>query len=502
MRPDTCISQAPEDAPAPDDEGMIDLPCSSAPRASILIPTKNQAARLAACLRSLALHITAETAYETIVILNDADAEVRTLVHNKVRGIRIADSPVNLGTAGGNNRGRSLARGEFLVLIHDDSEAMPHWLESLIATADAHPEAGAVGSKIFFPDGRMQGAGWILWNNALTSPPWMPGEDRPESFDKLRPVDYCGTSSLLVRGSTWDAIGGLDENLYPAYYVDVDLCMSVRKQGQIVLFDPNSHLRHHQHSSTTAELRQVIFAMNREYFMEKWADELPHHLPYEPLNPSACRAAQAHTESVANQVLSQQRMRPPAVRPAFDEAHQLAMHRLRQTALRRIIALEKRCLHSSERAAEASQRSKELECDLESLRHLHSQTIAEIDSLKSQTTMLINQLRKELEARAAAARIMRMQAEAESNRLSAKLEAEKLKKAARTADAARWKSRAGDLVIRLKNMEKTKWWRARRFFQRILLLGSQSERRQDSSAAAQKIPAPEKSFPSSRREDE
>src|SRR5262249_11859966 len=156
----------------------------------------------------------------------------------------------NLGLAGAGNRGRALAKGELLVLLHDDAEVEPGWLEALVEAADRHPEAGAIGGKVLFPDGRLQSAGMILWRDATTSPPWTKGTTPdPAAFDRPRAVDYCGTCSLLVRAAVWDAAGGLDERLFPVYFVDVDLAMAIRRMGRVVLYEPRSVIRHHQGAS-------------------------------------------------------------------------------------------------------------------------------------------------------------------------------------------------------------------------------------------------------------
>ena len=78
----------------------------------------------------------------------------------------------------------------------------------------------------------------ILWRDATTSPPWIGDAPDPDSFNQPRAVDYCGSSSLLVRAVAWDAVGGLDERIYPAYYVDVDLSMALRSRGWSVLYQP------------------------------------------------------------------------------------------------------------------------------------------------------------------------------------------------------------------------------------------------------------------------
>ena len=214
------------------------LPASPSPRVSVIIPAAAKPGLLLACLHSLARHGPREIPFETIVVLNAASGEAEARLDETVTGLRWVSSPVNLGLAGAGNRGRSLARGEYLVLLHDDAEVEPGWLEALVETADRHPEAGAVASQVLFPDDRLQSAGMILWRDATTSTPWLGAPPSPSAFDRPRPVDYSGSCSLLVRAATWDAVGGLEERFYPAYFVDVDLAMAVRRHGQLVLYEP------------------------------------------------------------------------------------------------------------------------------------------------------------------------------------------------------------------------------------------------------------------------
>jgi O-antigen biosynthesis protein len=144
----------------------LELPRSSAPRASVIIPATSTPALLRACLASLARLGPDGIPYETIVVLNEPSTEIEAELRTSVTGVEIISSPINLGIAGAGNRGRSLARGEFLVTLHDDAEVETGWLEALVETADAHQEAGAVGGTVLFPDGRLQNAGMILWQDA------------------------------------------------------------------------------------------------------------------------------------------------------------------------------------------------------------------------------------------------------------------------------------------------------------------------------------------------
>jgi GT2 family glycosyltransferase len=220
-------------------------------------------------LASLVRHGPTRIEYETIVVLSEPAPHVEEELRQKVTGIEVVASPINLGMAGAGNLGRAHAQGEFLVTLHDDAEIEAGWLEALVETAEAHPEAGAIGGRVLYPDGRLQNAGMILWRDATASTPLIVGAPLPATFDQLRAVDYCGTSSLLVRTAAWDAVGGLDERFYPAYYVDVDLSMALRQQNWVVLYQPRSCIRHHQGASTPLRFRSFLMARNRRLFVEK-----------------------------------------------------------------------------------------------------------------------------------------------------------------------------------------------------------------------------------------
>jgi GT2 family glycosyltransferase len=236
--------------------------------------------------------------------------------------------------AGAGNHGREIARGELLVLLHDDAEVEPGWLEALVETADAHPEAGVIGGKVLFPDRRLQNAGMILWRNGGTSPPWVGEAPGSAAFDRLRAVDYCGTSSLLVRAAVWDAVGGLDERFYPVYYVDVDLAMAVRRLGLAVLYQPRSSIRHHQGASGVLRFRLFVCERNRLLFLEKWGAALEAHEPPEADSASAVERAMARAEAFAEAC----RVRKAAICPlppraAFDSVSKEQRHMEKSRAL-------------------------------------------------------------------------------------------------------------------------------------------------------------------------
>ncbi len=300
----------------------VRLPLARAPRVSLLIPTTSQAEKLGACLRSLAAHLPPSVPCEVIVVLNGPTDAVRSLVREKCTGLIIAESAANLGVAGGYNRARSLAGGEFLVLLHDDVEIGPGWLEPLLATAAAHPAAGAIGSRVLNPDGTRQHAGSILWRNGLTSPVPVPA-DLP---DQPWPVDYLGTCCILVRTSLWDAMGGLDERIYPAYYVDVSLAMSLRRLGAIILCEPASSLRHHAKSSSTRAFGDFLCLRNRARFLTQWEDAMGEFEPWAPDSPEAIPNALRRTRLTAQRLAASWQPIAPVPPPPHDPVRQEIRH--------------------------------------------------------------------------------------------------------------------------------------------------------------------------------
>jgi len=274
----------------------IEIPSAATPRVSVIIPAAAGRTLLLACLRSLALYAPVHIPFETIVVLNNASQRRAGELADQFAGVTLISTPVNLGLAGSGNRGRAVARGELLVLLHDDAEVEAGWMEALVAAADRNADAGAIGGKVLNPDGTLQLAGAILWNDATTSSPWTGAAPPPTAFDRSRAVDYCGTSSLLVRASTWDAIGGLDEQFFPAYYVDVDLAMGVRALGQCVVYEPASRTRHHRGASTGVRFRHFVAAKNGECFRAKWSSALAAQEPRTPTSADAVDRAMSRCE--------------------------------------------------------------------------------------------------------------------------------------------------------------------------------------------------------------
>ena len=223
---------------------------------------------LIACLESLAQNA-GSVPFEVVIVVNGSPEAVRRFVQESVAGATVVESSVNRGVAGGYNLGRESARGEFIVLLHDDVEVLPGWLDALVQAADDTPAGGAVGSRALNPDGTLQSAGAVVRPDGTTELVKVDSQDP-------RRVDYCGSYSLLVRASTWDALGGLDERFFPAYHVDVDLGTAIRASGQFVLYEPRSHVIHHRWGvSADPRFRHFAGHRNHRRYVEKWLSGTP-----------------------------------------------------------------------------------------------------------------------------------------------------------------------------------------------------------------------------------
>lgn len=259
----------------------IAFPAVERPRASVVVVAWRNAALLERCLASLARQ-PADVAFETVIVLNGADDDVVDLVRTRVAGARVVDSRVNLGFGGGAHRGAAVTSTEFLVFLNDDTEVAEGWLAPLLATADARPDAGVVGSRTLNTHGQLLEAGALVWRNGSV---WHLGRGLPATtvrYRYLRRVDYVSGSSFTVRRSAWDAAGGFDRSYFPGYYEDVDLCFSMARLGLCVLYEPRSIVRHNESSSLDHRYKEFVSGRNRRRFCSKWEPELERLLPEPP----------------------------------------------------------------------------------------------------------------------------------------------------------------------------------------------------------------------------
>ena len=270
----------------------LQLPSPAAARASVLVPGWRDAPHLVSCLRALA-GTTAACPFEVVVSLNEPTEALRDRLARHVGDAAIVTSAANEGFAGACNRAAGRATGELLVFLNDDAVVEPGWLDALVAAADAHGEAAAVGSRVLAPDGSALEEGTVLWSDGSVTLIDRYHRPRPAPPPGARRVDYCSAASLLVRASVFREVGGFDEGYFPAYYEDVDLCLKLQDRGHAVVYEPASVVRHRHGASAPLPYRLFLIERNRARLQRRWGPVLEERCAPAPDDPAALAAAVA-----------------------------------------------------------------------------------------------------------------------------------------------------------------------------------------------------------------
>ncbi len=271
----------------------IECPSTGAPRVSVVVLAHRARDELRDCLAALAGQRTSH-AFEVVVVLNGASPDVAAFVDGEVTGARIVRSSANRGFAGGCNLGVAAAGGEYLLFLNDDAVAAPTWIDELVTFADDHPGAGAVGGLVLFPDGTVQEAGGVVWREGNTAVVGRGGQPDHPDVAYARRVDYASACALLVRRRAWDDVGGFDEDFFPAYYEDADLCLRLRDRGWEVWYTPAARVVHAE-SVTAGSAKAAMFRASEATFLRKWSARLGDQVahggdPARRLSAAAARA--------------------------------------------------------------------------------------------------------------------------------------------------------------------------------------------------------------------
>ena len=254
------------------------MPKSDLPLVSIIIPVHNHFDATLNCLKSLSS--TQEKASFEIIIIDDSSTDVTFDVLSKCENIQYIRNEQNLGFLRSCNKAAQTARGQYLVFLNNDTIVLPGWLDSLIDTFGEYHEAGLVGSKLIYPDGRLQEAGGVMWEDATGINFGRDDDPKKPQYNYLRDADYCSGASICIPKPVWEELDGFDELFTPAYYEDTDLAFRLRKRGYSVLFQPFSRVIHLEGVTSGTNINTGIKRyqeVNRQKFIERWKDVLREH---------------------------------------------------------------------------------------------------------------------------------------------------------------------------------------------------------------------------------
>ncbi|MCU0836774.1 MAG: glycosyltransferase [Chromatiaceae bacterium] len=217
-----------------------------------------------------------------VLVVDDASDDETPQCLARCRNLRVARNERNLGFVRACNLGAANAQGDYLVLLNNDTQVQAGWLDGLLATFRQRPDAGLVGSRLIYPDGRQQEAGAIVfndgsaWNYGHLDDPYKP------QYSYVREPDYVSGAALAIRRDLFERLGGFDEHFAPGYYEDADLAFRVRAAGYRVYYQPLSRVVHFEGVSAgtdenTGTGMKRFQAINRQKFLDRWRNELATH---------------------------------------------------------------------------------------------------------------------------------------------------------------------------------------------------------------------------------
>ena len=255
--------------------GGFTLKTSKSPVVSVIIPVYGQTVYTLTLLCAI-LEKIPKTSFE-IIIIDDKSPNNSGVIFDQLDGISCVHNSLNIGFVKSCNVGAQIAKGQFLYFLNNDTIVLDNWLDGLHGTFLAKKDAGLVGSKLLYPDGRLQEAGGIVWKDASA---WNYGRlqnPNESKFNFLKKTDYCSGASIMITKDIFFRLGLFDERYAPAYCEDTDLAFSIRKLGLEVYYQPRSQVIHFEGISNGTDLSQGIKSYqvrNQKLFRDKWANEL------------------------------------------------------------------------------------------------------------------------------------------------------------------------------------------------------------------------------------
>lgn len=262
----------------------------SNPLISIIIPNKDHVEDLRRCVTSILEKSTYEN-FEIIIVENNSTTqEIRDYYKTleKYPQIQIVTYEGEFNYSKINNYGASFAKGEYLLLLNNDTEVITiNWLEELLMYAQRE-DVGAVGAKLYYADQTIQHAGIVLGLGAHRTAGhvhYMVGKENVGYMGKLcyaQDMSAVTGACLLVKKALYDELGGLDEGFAVALN-DVDFCLRLREKGYLNVFTPFAELYHFESKSRGLDdegAKLERYNKEAEVFRTKWKAVLEKGDPY------------------------------------------------------------------------------------------------------------------------------------------------------------------------------------------------------------------------------
>lgn len=220
------------------------------PVVSVIVVNYRGAADTITCLRALAEHDYPNL--EVICVDNASGGTDVAEIKSAAPGVKLVESPVNTGFAGGCNLGAQHATGTVLAFLNNDARPAPGWVRAAVAELRAQPTVAAVASKVLDWEGTgtdFVDAGLTWFGMGYKRHAGGPLADVPAAEHEVaKDVLFATGSAMFVRAGVFAELGGFDERFF-MFYEDVDLGWRLNLRGWRVRYLPQS-LTYHKHHAT------------------------------------------------------------------------------------------------------------------------------------------------------------------------------------------------------------------------------------------------------------
>ena len=250
------------------------------PLVSIIIPTKDKVDILSTCVASI-LEKTLYSNYEILLIDNNSE-ELNThtyfqQIQKDNKQIKVFAYNEEFNFSAMNNFGVKQSKGEIVVLLNNDTSIINNdWLCEMVSLC-LRKDIGAVGAKLFYPNGLIQHAGVILHEGHPGNHIYINREKNdPGYFNKLNLIqNYVAVTAacLAVRKELYLKVGGLDEKNLKIAYNDVDFCLKLYTSGYQNIWTPFAQLIHYESLSRGNDLDEINyprFKKEQSFILNKW----------------------------------------------------------------------------------------------------------------------------------------------------------------------------------------------------------------------------------------
>lgn len=234
------------------------------PFCSIIIVNYNGKHLLRNCLTSLRRMNYPKGRHEIILVDNGSSDDSAGFVRGNYPEVAVLKLDKNYGFAEGNNKGIEVAKGEYIVLLNNDTKVDKDWLKALVKSAGKNGKAGICSSKVLdFKDMKtLQYAGGYL--DILGSSYFRGmGEKDEGQYDKEEEISSAFGCSMLVKRAVLSKLKYCFDPGFFAYYEETDLCWRVKILGYKIIFVPGSVVFHKGAATSSKMKDEMMFYLYR-----------------------------------------------------------------------------------------------------------------------------------------------------------------------------------------------------------------------------------------------